>query len=120
MKQVSEVAFEELLIPRKEVQHLSETRYRVYKDSVHWELVEASSALEALQRCGIQKAYKIERHNPLGNNVLQMGTVQELLGVVHDAPKEEQIAKEVVEIEATPSALSGEEVEKLLGQSPNA
>jgi|GEM_PF-1844079 len=77
MKQTEQV-FEELYIPRKQLHDAVTLRYRVYNDARNYKLVEAGSALEALTRSGITKAYKIERHNPLGENVIQIAQVSNM------------------------------------------
>ena len=78
MKQI-EQPFEELMIPRRELQNNSAMRYRVYRDTKSYKLVEAISALDALTRSGISKAYKIERYNPLSDNIVHLGQVEKLL-----------------------------------------
>lgn len=77
MKQ-AEQNFEELIIPRKELGESFSTHYRVYSSPRSYKIVSASSALEALTVSGVGRAYKIERHNPLGDNVIQIGQVAAL------------------------------------------
>lgn len=74
MKQTTE-PFEELAIPRRDFSISSDMVYRVYKDRRNFEIVEAESALDALARSKIKNAYKIERHDPLGCNVIHLSQV---------------------------------------------
>ena len=67
--------FEELYIPRKDFSHSSGMMYRVYKDQKNFQVVEAMSALDALAQSNVKQAYKIVRHNPMDNNVLQLNQV---------------------------------------------
>lgn len=67
--------FEELFIPRRELQISTMSVYRVYSDYKHFELVEAASALEALSISKKRNVYKIQRHDPLGDNVLHLNQV---------------------------------------------
>lgn len=79
MKQTTE-PFEELPIPRRELHNPSSVLYRIYRDHKNYELVEAVSALDALSHSKIKNIYKIERHNPLGDNVIQFNQVVGELG----------------------------------------
>ncbi len=74
MKQNTE-PFEELMIPRRELHAPSAMIYRVYSDYKHFELVEAMSALDALAASKIKNVYKIERHDPLADNVIHLNQV---------------------------------------------
>mgnify|MGYP003392965386 CR=1 FL=1 len=71
MKQ-SEEPFEELIIPRREMQISTATIYRIYSDYKNFQLVEAGSALEAIAMMGNKNVYKIKRHDPLGDNVIHL------------------------------------------------
>ncbi|MEK6745992.1 MAG: hypothetical protein AABY33_03060 [Pseudomonadota bacterium] len=71
MKQ-NEEPFEELIIPRRDMQISAATVYRIYSDYKNFQLVEAGSALEAIAMCGNQNVYKIKRHDPLGDNVIHL------------------------------------------------
>lgn len=71
MKQ-NEGPFEELIIPRREMQVSTASIYRVYGDHKNFQLVEAGSALEAMSIIGNKNVYKIKRHDPLGDNVIQL------------------------------------------------
>lgn len=132
MKQDAE-QFEELVIPRRELNNLSDMRYRVYSNAAQFDIIDAVSALDALQKSGMAKAYKIERHNPLADNVLHLSEVQKLLAnhkdeqgeapMIAAAPKAEPVAQAVAEstqetvyISPPPEAatLSNDEVSKLL------
>lgn len=75
----TEVSFEELYIPHRELQNPSAVCYRVYRDEKNYELLEAVSALAALTQSGIEKPYKIERHNPLGNNIIHLKNANNIL-----------------------------------------
>jgi len=70
-KKTPREAFEELVIPRKELPQLS-GRYRVYKDASDYITVEAGSALEALKLCGLPKVHRIERDAIYLTNVLNL------------------------------------------------
>ncbi len=74
MKQITE-PFEELIIPRRELQASAAMIYRVYSDYKNFELVEAASALEALSSSKNRNVYKIQRHDPLGDNVIHLSQV---------------------------------------------
>ncbi len=74
MKQSTD-PFEELMIPRRELHAPSVMIYRVYSDYKHFELVEAMSALDALSASKIKNIYKIERHDPLADNVIHLNQV---------------------------------------------
>ena len=73
MKQIE--PFEELFIPRRELQISTMSVYRVYSDYKHFELVEAASALDALSISKKRNVYKIQRHDPLGDNVIHLNQV---------------------------------------------
>ena len=85
-----EQPFEELLIPRRELHDVSTTRYRVYRDIKSYKLVEAVSALDALIRSGVGKAYKIERYNPFDENIIQLGQVANISGIAIAASEIEE------------------------------
>lgn len=132
--------FEELSLPRRNLDNLSELRYRVYKDAKNYEVVEAVSALDALQKSSIAKAYKIERHNPLADNVLHLSVIRQLQGIndediidshvseiLQETPAHHAHApvsdivkaiaehdEKVEEALADPAPLSNEDVDKLL------
>jgi hypothetical protein len=143
MKQTTE-PFEELMIPRRDLPVSSAIIYRVYSDYKNFELVEASSALEAMENSKIKNVYKIKRHDPLEENVIHMNRdvkniikdnvitplpqaeispvsepvqVAEVAEVVEPAVAPEPIAEEPVAVESAssePAALSNEDVDKLL------
>lgn len=71
----SEQNFEELIIPRKDLQDIAVSRYKVYKDVKDYILVEASSALDALKKSGINSVYKVQRYDPMDENVIHMSQV---------------------------------------------
>ncbi len=74
MKNTTE-QFEELMIPRKEL-HISDAMfYRVYHDRIKFELVQAVSALDALSQSKVKNVYKIERHDPMSDNVIHLQQV---------------------------------------------
>jgi len=62
--------FEELVIPRKDINLSSAAFYRVYRDNRYFELIEAVSALDAISKSKIDNIYKVERHNPMAGNVI--------------------------------------------------
>lgn len=122
----TEEPFEELYIPHRELQNPNAVCYRVYNDSKNYELVEAFSALEALTQSKIEKPYKIERHNPLGDNVIHIKYATNILiGEGGVAPTIEKQIEHTLELN-TPEmitevaiateniGLSNEEVDKLL------
>ena len=73
--------FEELYIPKKEVGDFSASRYRVYFDAKNYKLIEAVSAMDALMRRGVNHAYKIQKHDPMAANVLQLPQMAGLMGL---------------------------------------
>ncbi len=123
MKQTTE-PFEELFIPRKEMGSSDTTVYRVYSDYNNFELVEATSALDALSQCKIKKIYKVERHDPLGYNVIHFNNVMQMAAKtdVKDnlAPsKQDAVVSQAIEQSPPPAAteaapLSNDDVDKLL------
>lgn len=50
-------------MPRKDIPQPASGSYRVYSNAKEFVVVNASSALEALQASGVQSAYKIERES---------------------------------------------------------
>lgn len=71
----SDRTFESLSLPHKEVPHLVGTRYRVYSDSKNYTLVEAGSALEAIQASGMKNVHKVLRDTIMLNTLLDVATV---------------------------------------------
>ncbi len=142
MKEENKEPFEELFIPRKDLQLSSAMVYRVYRDRKNFELVEAASALDAMAACKNKKIYKIQRHDPLGFNVIHLNQVlnQDFIGSMEpesadnyseDQPPqkpEEPVAAAPVQAAPEPPpapppaaepaaesrALSNEEIDKLL------
>lgn len=104
MKEENKEPFEELFIPRKDLHLSSAMVYRVYRDNRHYELVEAASALDAMAACKNKKIYKIQRHDPLGFNVIHLNQVlnQDFIGDIEPDSKSEY---------SEPSALPQEPVE---------
>ena len=124
MKQTTE-AFEELVIPRKDFSISSDMVYKVYKDRHNFEVVEASSALDALARSKIKNVYKIERHNPLERNVISLEQVVKFdfgedIAVVSEAaeatPVPQTIASnaDIQSVPSEPAPLSNDDIDKLL------
>jgi hypothetical protein len=140
MKQTTE-PFEELLIPRKDLPVSSAIIYRVYSDHKNFELIEAASALDALAGSKIRNVYKVRRHDPLGDNVIQLNRIisdvsadsssvkvevsevaaspqQEVIPSVEVAPLVVEAVESVVEtstpVSTEPAALSNDEIDKLL------
>lgn len=139
-----EQPFEELIIPRRDMFDVTGSYYRVYSDSKNYTLVEATSALDALRNNGISKAYKIERHNPMGDNVIQFAQQHiASIAIMENDNKHEYVAtepektaempdkepllaepeselqqttelKEVQTVSSLNSGLSNDEVEKLM------
>lgn len=107
-----EQPFEELLIPHRELHDVSATHYRVYRDIKSYKLVEAVSALDALMRSGVGKAYKIERYNPLAENIIQLGQVA---GISDNSGSDEAII--APEIEEVIAADDHETIEVSIGDS---
>lgn len=142
MKEENKEPFEELFIPRKDLQLSASVVYRVYRDSRNYELVEAASALDAMAASKNKKIYKIQRHDPLGFNVIHLNQVlnQDFIGnmepesqteysepeaqkPVESAPVKdpepvaaapEPVAAAAPEAPAESRALSNEEIDKLL------
>lgn len=104
--------FEELFIPRRELHFSDYTLYRIYRDSRSFELVEASSAIEALSKSKIRKVYKVERHDPMADNVIHLKQV-----IGEDVTEEENSASSVIEKKeevvelAAPSHVEAEKIE---------
>jgi len=94
-----EQPFEELIIPRRDMFNIAETRYRVYFDAKNYKLIEAVSALDALRSSGISKAYKIERHNPMGDNIIQFSHQPIIAPVILENNATPNDVHEYVEIE---------------------
>jgi hypothetical protein len=133
MKQ-NEEPFEELIIPRRDMQISTTTIYRVYSDHKNFQLVEAGSALEALSLMGNKNVYKIKRHDPLGDNVIQLNqalhpTLNQNQSVVVEnsvtetvapaqapspEPTQEQVADASQAAAAAETPLSNDDIDKLL------
>ena len=125
LKIVPEHLFEGLSLPRKELPVASKSRYRVYKNSKDFVLIEAENAKAALHTSGLKDATRIERENIYLTNILTVA----LTGIDSDAPKE-QVTEQPTIPEAAPptesaaateppktgeaAPLSSEEVNKLL------
>lgn len=110
--------FETLPMPRKDIPQPASGSYRVYKNAKEFVVVEAGSALEALQVSGVQTPHKIERDSIDYIRVLSP-SAWDSFGPQTAAPVAE--AKETVLIEspAAPAAvpetsLSNDDVNKLL------
>ena len=127
MREETQAPFEELVIQRREMLNMSDIRYRVYENAHSFKLIEGKSALEALRNSGIKKAYKIEKHNPLGESIIELSVIEAILGFddkKNEAPPTiinvaEQ--KEEVLLDITPpvrdeqvAALSNDDINKLL------
>lgn len=63
MKSTATEPFEALPMPRKDIPQPASGSYKVYKNAKEFVVVEAGSALEALQVSGVPLAYKIERES---------------------------------------------------------
>lgn len=100
MKQTTE-PFEELMIPRRELHTPSAVIYRVYRDYKNFELVEAVSALDALAVSKNKNVYKIERHNPLGDNVIHLKQVMKMFSS-EGGDMEENFAGSVIQQQDVP------------------
>lgn len=97
--------FEELFIPRREL-HISDSMiYRVYRDNRNFELIEAPSVIEALSKSKIRNAYKVERHDPMADNVIHL---KQVLG--GDIQDEEPIVKPVEKIAEAAKVLPQEKI----------
>lgn len=53
--------FETLPLPKRELPQWTASNYRVYKNVNEYVVIEASTALEAMQASGVTPVYKIER-----------------------------------------------------------
>ncbi len=100
--------FEELFIPRREL-HISDSMiYRVYRDNRSFDLIEAQSVIEALSKSKIRNVYKVERHDPMADNVIHL---KQVLG--GDIKDEEPVAMPAVEkIAAAEKILTQEEIKE--------
>ena len=97
MKNTTE-SFEELIIPRKDL-HISDAMiYRVYSDKKNFELVEAVSALDAMSQSKIKNIYKIERHDPMANNVIHLRQVLGGFPPVENIISENKVAEELEQV----------------------
>jgi|NOAtaT_6_FD_contig_21_4899243_length_623_multi_6_in_0_out_0_1 hypothetical protein len=130
--QITQGDFEALPMPRKNVPQLFGGSYRVYRSSRDYVVVEAGSALEALERSGLSMAHKIERESMDNISVLSAAAWRtgELsprphlqpeaaqsapVPAVNEDPKE-TVMLEVAAADAAPAEqpLSNDDVEKLL------
>lgn len=64
------VSFEQLPLARPDMPPMPVGMYRVYKDKKIFSIVQAASALEALENSGFGHAIKIEREDMMSNNLL--------------------------------------------------
>lgn len=75
MSKKTDEAFEPLPLPKREFGQSPKGRYRIYSDDANYKVVEATSALEALQLSGLQQAHRIQRDAVFLVNVLEAGTL---------------------------------------------
>ena len=113
--------FTPLDLPKKGVAP-ADGRYRVYKDAKEFTVVEAPSALQALQASGLKTAFRIERDGALASNLIDLKKLPEAPAAKPaEAAKPAAPAAEEVKPGETDKALSGEQVDKLLqGDAPKA
>ena len=114
MKNTTE-SFEELIIPRKDL-HISDAMlYRVYSDRKNFELIEAVSALDAIGQSKIKDVYRVERHDPMANNVIHLRQVLGGLPHVENNIPENKIVETPVaqEVVVEPSAPVSEPIAKV-------
>ncbi len=95
-------AFEALPMPRKNVPQLFGGSYRVYRSSRDFVVVEADSALEALERSGLHSAVKIERESM--DNISVLSAAAWRTGVLSTPP-----VQPAAPTEAAPAADSMQE-----------
>ncbi len=89
--------FETLTIPRKELTKVGMC-YRVYETARDFKIVEAGTAMEALEACGLKSAYKIMRedvmnYSLLGSEVWELPEASHLLMTVDVAEAPEVTAE---------------------------
>lgn len=116
--------FEELPFPRKDMAGMQAGRYRVYKNPKDYVLVEAVSALEALQNSKLDKPYRVERDMLHLTTVLTLssfsdGATQEPTGDAPQQVEESAAAPASPEAPAADSNLSNDDVSKLLNDNPS-
>lgn len=96
--------FEELIIPRRDIQVSTASIYRVYSDHKNFQLVEAGSALEAIAICGNKNIHKIKRHDPLGDNVIHLNQAERPIAAPNQNIAVENVAPEIVAPEQAPTS----------------
>lgn len=113
--------FESLPLARTEMPGALVGAYRVYQDAHKYATVQASSALEALELSGFGHAFKIERESLSAANLLNP-KFWEKPQAVATPQAEAPAAPATAENPAEPAgeALSNNDVDKLLGDSPPA
>lgn len=85
-----EVHFEELNLPRRQVPELMGGRYFVYSSPTEYQLVDAGSALEAIQKSGLKEVYRLQRDMIFLHSVI-------------DLPWEEKTQAEAAPVDAAPA-----------------
>ena len=103
--------FEILSLPQKQLLQPGATCYRVYKDAVNFTTVEAANAHEAMQTSGVQHPYRIERDSIFLRGMVDLTKIC--------APTTPQATpSDVAKQESPAAALTGEQVDKLLQETP--
>lgn len=72
-----QTSFESLAIPRKDLPQVV-SKYRVYSNPQDYVVVDASTAIGALDASGLTNAYKITREDPMAYNLLDRAAWREI------------------------------------------
>jgi hypothetical protein len=105
--------FTPLDLPKKGVSP-TESRYRVYKDAKEFSVVDAPSALQALQASGLKTAYRIERDSIFAGNLVDLKKLPDAPPPAAAAAPAAPAAPEEAKPAEPDKGLSGAEVDQLL------
>lgn len=64
-------SFKKIDFPIKTLGNTNKILYRVYEDPKKYALIEAASAQEALEKCGLKSPFRIDRHIPTKQVIIQ-------------------------------------------------
>jgi hypothetical protein len=71
-EEMEELVFEPIDFPRMELPHLIASRYRIYSDANNYTLVEAESALQAMESSGVTNIFRIQRESILLRRIIDL------------------------------------------------
>lgn len=99
MENEQQTPFEQLPMPRREVPQLVVCKYRIYTDAATFTIVEAATALQAMEVAGVKNAYKVLREDPMAANLIDNSALE-----MNGAATPEVASAAAVEPSPAPSA----------------